>query len=301
MSLGSFGPVRSTSLALMLLLAPVALAAPACADRDKEAPAAAAPAGASPVGASQATPVGAAQSSESTRAPATSRALRITTETTLASTDVQSSVAALRKAIGDAGGYISDARTGGSGENKTADLEAKIPADKLASFRASLGEHGEIVSDTEKAEDVTEQRADLKARLRNARTQEKRLLDLLSDRTGNLADVIAAEKALAEIRDVVERLEAQDLVLEGQIAFATVKLKVLPKTELVASSAGDKIARAGAEGIEICGKFFVAMAVIGVTAGPTVLVLLAIALAALFLWRRLARRFGWSIKRRAVS
>ena len=148
-------------------------------------------------------------------------------------------------------------------------------------------------SDTEKAEDVTEQRADLKARLRNARAQEKRLLDLLSDRTGSLADVIAAEKALAEVRDLVERLEAQDTVLESQIAFATTKIRIVPKVAPAPTSPGDKVLAAGSRGLELCGQFFVGVAVVAATIGPTALVLLALAVAIFYLWRAIARRRGW--------
>lgn len=224
--------------------------------------------------------------------PSASRALRITTETTIASTDVDATVAALRTAIAEFGGYVSDAKTQGNDSSRSADLEARVPADKLAAFRAKMAEQGDVIADNEKAEDVTEQRADLQARLRNARTQEKRLLDIMSDRTGNLADVITAEKALSETRDTVERLEAQNEVLERQIALATVKLHVQKKRELVAArSTGDKIIAAGSKGVDIAGDVVVGIAVATATLGPTLLLLAAVCWFCWFVGKRVSRLF----------
>ena len=107
--------------------------------------------------------------------------------------------------------------------------------------------------------------------MKNARAQEKRLLELLSDRTGSLADVIAAEKSLAEVRELVERLEAQDSTLDRQIAFATVKLKLGPARDLEPVGAGDRISGAFSQGVTLAGQALVGTAVAIGTAGPTLL------------------------------
>ncbi|MBL8742980.1 MAG: DUF4349 domain-containing protein, partial [Myxococcales bacterium] len=204
--------------------------------------------------------------------PSASRAMRITSEMSVAVDDVDGAVSALRNAATDTGGYVSDAKVSGAGSFKIAALELKIPTDRLGSFRDTIAATGRIESESQKAEDVTEQRADLKARVRNAKAQEKRLLELLSDRTGSLADVIAAEKSLAEVRELVERLEAQDTTLDRQIAFATVKLSLGPNREVEAVGAGDRISGAFSRGITLAGQALVGAAVAIGTAGPTVAV-----------------------------
>jgi hypothetical protein len=267
-------PSRGLSVYSLIFLAG-ALGLHGCADRS--APASEAPPanGATQTVASPATAGGA-------QVPAASRAMRVTTEMSVSVEDVDGSVGALRNAVADAGGYVSDAKVSGAGNYKVASLELKVPTDKLGSFRDTVAATGRIESESEKAEDVTEQRADLKARVKNAKAQEKRLLELLSDRTGSLADVIAAEKSLAEVREVVERLEAQDSTLDRQIAFATVKLKLGPHRDLAPVGAGDRISGAFSRGVTLAGQALIGTAVAIGTAGPT---LLLFALFAYFMYR----------------
>jgi hypothetical protein len=244
-------------------------------------------------------PAGAAPAPAANRVPSATRALRITTETTLAAADVGAAVAALRAAVVEAGGYVSELRTSSaSSESASADLEARCPVQQLAAFRSGLGRAGDIVSDSEKAEDVTDQRADLKARLHSARTQEKRLLEMLSDRTGNIADVIAAEKALAEVRNQVERLEAETEALEGQIAYATVKVHIVRKRDVAAISTTGRLGAAASKGIGLVGEVALGMLVLAMTVGPTLLMLAAIGAVTYALARYISKRIA---RRRASS
>ncbi|WP_437622299.1 DUF4349 domain-containing protein [Sorangium sp. So ce1151] len=207
--------------------------------------------------------------------PLAPRAMRITVETTVVVGAFDPAMQRLRTAVEEHGGYVSEARLHG-GSDRSASLEARIPSARVGAFRAVVASVGEVVADAEKAEDVTEQRADIGARLRNARAQEKRLLDLLSDRTGSLADVVAVEKQLGSVRETIEQIEAQERLLEGQIAYATVKISVVTRHEEQAVGAGGKIVAAARDGIENAGAFVVNVAVLLATAGPTLLLLAAI-------------------------
>jgi Domain of unknown function (DUF4349) len=73
---------------------------------------------------------------------------------------------------------------------------------------------------------VTEQVTDLDARLANARNTEKRLIELLQKRTGDLADVLEAEREVARVREEIERFEGQRKNLDSRVSHATVTLQV---------------------------------------------------------------------------
>ncbi|WP_437529315.1 DUF4349 domain-containing protein [Sorangium sp. So ce726] len=206
--------------------------------------------------------------------PLAGRAMRITVETAILVDAFEPAMQRLRTAVDEHGGYVSEARVHG-GPHRSASLEARVPSAKVGAFRAAVASVGEVVDDAEKAEDVTEQRADIGARLRNARAQEKRLLDLLSDRTGSLADVVAVEKQLGSVRETIEQIEAQERLLEGQIAYATVKMSITARGAEQTLGAGGKIARAASEGIENAGVVAVKTAVLAVSVGPTLLLLAA--------------------------
>ncbi|KYF89107.1 hypothetical protein BE17_51335, partial [Sorangium cellulosum] len=221
--------------------------------------------------------------------PLAPRAMRITVETTVVVGAFDPAMQRLRTAVEEHGGYVSEARLRG-GSDRSATLEARIPSARVGAFRAVVASVGEVVADAEKAEDVTEQRADIGARLRNARAQEKRLLDLLSDRTGSLADVVAVEKQLGSVRETIEQIEAQERLLEGQIAYATVKVSVVTRHEEQAVGAGGKIAAAARNGIENAGAFVVNVAVLLATAGPTLLLLAAIGALLYYALRGVVRR-----------
>ncbi|WP_420895015.1 DUF4349 domain-containing protein, partial [Sorangium cellulosum] len=215
--------------------------------------------------------------------------MRITVETTVLVDAFDPAMQRLRTAVEEHGGYVSEARVH-SGPHRSASLEARVPAASVGAFRAVVASVGAVVADAEKAEDVTEQRADIGARLRNARAQEKRLLDLLSDRTGSLADVVAVENQLASVRGTIEQIEAQERLLEGQIAYATVKLSITTRYEEPAEGAGGRIARAAREGVENAEAFVVNAAVLVATAGPTLLLLAALGAALYHALRAVARR-----------
>lgn len=265
------------SLSAVLLSAVALMSACAKEDRSKSAPP------------EPATAVDQREQRPSPAAPLAGRAMRITVETALLVDAFEPAMQRLRTAVEEHGGYVSEARVHG-GPHRSASLEARVPSAKVGAFRAAVASVGEVVDDAEKAEDVTEQRADIGARLRNARAQEKRLLDLLSDRTGSLADVVAVEKQLGSVRETIEQIEAQERLLEGQIAYATVKMSITARGEEQTLGAGGKIARAASEGIENAGVVAVKTAVLAASIGPTLLLLAAFFGALYYALRAIVRR-----------
>jgi hypothetical protein len=222
-------------------------------------------------------------------APSADRAMRITVETAVLVPHRDAAVASLRELVKEFGGYVAEGSVSGSDVGGSAQFTAKVPAARVTEFRARLAGLGEVTGDSEKAEDVTEARADVQARLRNARAEDQRMLDLLGNRTGTLADVVAVEKELARVRETIERIEAEERTLEGQIAFATVKVRL--ETIYVATSEGTahKLGEAAKEGLTTAKSFVLGTVALALTVGPTLLILIAMGYVVLRMvraWRR---------------
>jgi len=73
---------------------------------------------------------------------------------------------------------------------------------------------------------VAQQYLDLEARLTNAKNTEHRLTDLLRQRTGKLAYVLAVEKEIDEVREKIEHMEAEKKNHGKRVDFGTLTVKV---------------------------------------------------------------------------
>ncbi len=132
------------------------------------------------------------------------------------------------------GGWVS-ARNG-SPDSVT--LQLRVPPSELDALRSLLTRaHGVgALHEQTRAVDVTDALADVDARLHAARATEVRLLALLDQRTGSLADVLAVERSLGDARARIEQLEAEARNAHGRVDLATVDLEltvsrdVLPAT-----------------------------------------------------------------------
>ena len=223
----------------------------------------------------------------SAEVPAADRALILTVDTSVRVSSVDDATAKVRAAVEKAGGYVSDANVNGDGEARSARLELRVPARGVTSLRSTLAGLGEITSDSEKVEDVTDARADLKARLANARVQEKRILALMQERAGSIAEVISAEHELARVRETIERLEAQERTMDGKIAMATVRVSLTgPAAAAAWETPGPSLARAAKNGVRGAAAIAVYGAMAFATVAPTLVPIVGFGLVLYYVLRR---------------
>jgi hypothetical protein len=112
------------------------------------------------------------------------------------------------------------------GAPRTLEATLRVPAGELESVIVDLKKLGRVESESRTGEEVTQQYVDLEARLSNARNTERRLTDLLRQRTGKLTDVLAVEKEIGRVREEIERMEAERKSLMNRVDFATLNLTV---------------------------------------------------------------------------
>jgi Domain of unknown function (DUF4349)/Putative zinc-finger len=111
--------------------------------------------------------------------------------------------------------------SGTRGASRSLRATLRVPAERLDAALTALKRLGQVVEESQGGDDVTEQVVDLEARLSNARSTEKRLSDLLQKRTGNLADVLAAEREIARVRGEIERFDTERKNIARRVTYAT--------------------------------------------------------------------------------
>jgi hypothetical protein len=122
-------------------------------------------------------------------------------------------------------GYMEQLRLNApSGAGRVLTATLRVPADRMDPALVELRKLGRVEQESQTGEEVTRQYVDLVARLGNARNTEQRLIEVLRQRTGRVADILAVEQEIARVRGEIERMEAQRKGLETQVSFATVQL-----------------------------------------------------------------------------
>ncbi len=150
---------------------------------------------------------------------------------------------------------------------------------------------GHVDEESQRGEDVTQHYVDVEARLSNLRVTEGRLLQILRERTGRLADVLQVEQAVDRTRDEIDVMEAEQKTLSNQIAFAAVHLRVSEDYKVpLEGNETSRLTRLRNAAVE--GYRNVVEGVIGVLAfllstGPVLVIVVAIAFfPARWLWRK---------------
>lgn len=196
--------------------------------------------------------------------------------------DARRTARALEARAAELGGWVESASVSDAGGH----LVLRVPTARLDEVRSVLAATGPIAREARTAKDVTDAVVDLDARAKAAHAEEARLLDLLQTKTGNLADVLAVEKALAEVRERVERLEAEQRAAHGRVDLATVDVSLELRGALDALPLGHQLAVAGREGLVAARETVVLGATTALRVGPTASLLLLVGLPS---WRLLRR------------
>ena len=142
-------------------------------------------------------------------------------------TDYEKARRELEAILQRVGGFVgSIVAQEGAPTARTLQATLRVPTGKLDEAISALRQLGQVVSEAQDGEDVTQQSADLDTRLENARVSEKRLRDILAQRTGKLSDVLDVEREVARVRGEIEQMEAERRSLNRRVTYATVTLSL---------------------------------------------------------------------------
>jgi hypothetical protein len=167
----------------------------------------------------------------------------------------------------------------------------RVPSTQLDAALAELKKLGHVESETQNGQDVTAQYVDLEARLSNSRNTEKRLLELLSNRTGKLSDVLEVETELSRVREEIERMEGERRLIAKQVEYATLTATVTEEYKAPAralpESLSTRFRNAGVDGYQSVVNFIIGVALFLISDGPMLVVwILILLLPARWAWRK---------------
>lgn len=185
--------------------------------------------------------------------------------------DTAQMVGALESFAHEKGGFVASSTVGGRSAESGAHLVVRVPTADIGGVRALLAGKGSLMRESQTATDVTDSIADVDARVSAARLEEKRLLKLLEEKTGQLSDILAAEKVLAEVRERIERFEAEKRVAEGRVDLATVDVWIRPP-QTSGPVIGELVA-AGRDGVSAAKVVGLTMVSVALRGGPTTILL----------------------------
>ena len=149
--------------------------------------------------------------------------------------DLDSALERLSAALGEVNGYIQDQNIyNGSAyygsRYRSASLTLRIPADSLDQFESSVESLSNVTSASRSSEDVTLQYVDTESRVNALKTEQDRLLELLSQ-AETMSDLLEIESRLTQVRSDLESYTSQLKVLENQVDYATMYLSLSEVTE----------------------------------------------------------------------
>lgn len=148
-----------------------------------------------------------------------------TVNLTIVTNDFDAARPAIDQLLRNVNGFIGQIQASDAG-TRAFRATLRVPAPRLDEAVRSLKTLGHVLDEAQSGDDVTEQVRDLEVRLGNSRNTEKRLTDVLNNRTGRLTDVLEVEREIARVREEIERMNAERLNLERRVTYATVSLQV---------------------------------------------------------------------------
>ena len=123
------------------------------------------------------------------------------------------------------GGSVQSTAIDDSGDGRGTVI-VRVPSDRFEDALTELRDIGRIESQFVDTQDVTDEFVDLEARIRNARTAERVLLNLMNEAT-TIADTIRVQNQLERVQENIERMRGRLRVLEDQTSFSTLAVDVV--------------------------------------------------------------------------
>ena len=191
---------------------------------------------------------------------------------------------AVEDKVKELGGYIERSGvsgTGTAGSLHNATYVIRIPAEKLDELISTVGSNCTVTNSSESTTDVTLSYVDTKARLDSLRVEQEQLMELLKQ-AKDLDSIIVLQNRITEIRYQIESAESTLRVLENQVTYATLSLRlrevmeIKPQEPPHIDTYGEKIVKTFKNSLKNIGEFFKGVFLVLVAVSPVLVPLIII-------------------------
>lgn len=185
--------------------------------------------------------------------------------------------------------------TNADGPRPSAYLQLRAAPDWIASFRSGLelnvmGQGGQILSDQTSVEDLTTRIVDTAARVEAQTTLRDRLQQLLETRDGELSDLLAVERELANVQANLDAQASVLAALRQRVNTSMLTLSYQAKREVVEPQTFNPIGQAFKEMGEVFANSVASLILFLAGALPWLVIAVPVISAVIIGFRRLLRK-----------
>jgi len=193
-----------------------------------------------------------------------------------------------------AGGFVTNSSTSvNPSGKKQGTLTIRINSDKYDAMLKDMSNFGKILNSQINGNDVTSEYIDLQARMNTQTELEKRLLNLLNEKTAKLIDVVEVEQKLSNVREVIEKTQGRMKYLKNQTDYSTLSLSIYEPSLLNTSSGGGffyEIGNGFSKGLEGFTEVLAGMITFVIALTPILLLISALIFISIHFYKKLRAR-----------
>lgn len=207
-------------------------------------------------------------------------------------------VQTLKDKVAEVGGYFENssiedyAYTRSGYQTRMGSFVIRVPEDKLDILLDNVGKSGNVTRSNESVEDVTLQYTDTQTRIDALRTQEEKLLELMSD-AESVEDMITIESRLSDVSRELEYYQSLMNQYDNQIDYATLYIdlyEVEKETDTSEPGIGERMKRGLSDTLENIGEGLQNFAVGFVSALPYIVILAIVVVVVVVICRRIYKK-----------
>lgn len=155
------------------------------------------------------------------------RNVDISMETTKYSETVKS----VKRKVREFDGWIQNSDMNHYSDMRTKNVTIRLPYKQVDKFLEEIGEYGTVQSVSDNTRDITLQYADSETRLKNLKTQHKRLLELL-ETAERLEDIISLEDRLSQVESEIDTYSMEIRNYDDLVDYSTVNISITEKEHI---------------------------------------------------------------------